>query len=116
MSVVPTVTPVATPLGTPVGGIAASPVPVRVDADACAIVRALLTQARFDEESVSARLGGNTMFAHGRLLEGRTTLSGPVGDVQAALIRLLVDSETMAVTDARRWLGEEPLAALETLG
>ena len=108
-----TVMPPATTIG---GALAASSIPVRLDADACAVARALFARARFDESSVASRLGGNTMFGYGRLVDGRTSLAGPVEDMQAALIRLLVDAEPMPAAAARRWLGDAEVAALETLG
>ena len=110
-----TVPPPATSTS-PASITAAPTIPVRIDTAACAVARALFTRARFDEPTVAARLGGNTMFGYGRLVDGRTTLAGPVADPQAALIRLLVDAEPMPAAEARRWLGDEEVAALETLG
>jgi 16S rRNA G966 N2-methylase RsmD len=105
----PTTTP-ATPLAHP---------PLALDAGnraAAAAARVLFARERFDERTVAGRLGGNTLFGYARIREGRTSLTGAVEDANAALIRMLVDTEPLDVTLVERLLGGAGLAALEALG
>lgn len=98
---------------------AASPtsVPVRTDdPDALVALRALFTAARFDEATVAARLGGNTMFGYARLRDGRRTMAGPVDDANHALIRLLVDAEPVERALLERLLGPGAVPAMEAAG
>jgi SAM-dependent methyltransferase len=84
--------------------------------DAFAAVRALLASARFDEPTVAARLGVPSLYNVKRLTDGRTTLAGVPEDANAALVRLLIDGETLRLSLAEQLLGAEALAALDVLG
>ncbi|MBV9879085.1 MAG: methyltransferase [Gemmatirosa sp.] len=85
-------------------------------ADEFAAARALLTLARYDEPTVARRLGGTTLFGFPRLSDGRKTVGGAVEDANAALIRLLLDGETLPATLLRELWGDVGADALESLG
>lgn len=81
-----------------------------------AAVRALFTRADFHEGSVARRLGGHTLAGFPRLCDGRRTLAGEVEDAQAALVRLLLDAEPLAASQARQLCGDAGIDALLALG
>ncbi len=81
-----------------------------------AAARAVLRQARFDEPTVARRLGGSSLVGVPRLIDGRKSLDGPVGDANAALVRLFIDGEPLPATSLRDLLSDDALHALRTLG
>lgn len=97
---------------------AAAPLPIHPDApaEAFAAVRALFERARFDEPTVAQRLGGPNLFGFPRLGERRSTMAGPVQDANAALVRLLLDSEPLPRAVAASTLGPDGVEALAELG
>ncbi|MBK6487323.1 MAG: methyltransferase [Gemmatimonadetes bacterium] len=80
------------------------------------VVRALLVRASYDEPSVARRLGRSSLIGAPRLVEGRKTLAGEVTDVQAALIRLFIDGESMESTLVQSLVGDDAFEALRALG
>ncbi len=99
-------------------GPAATPPPGSVDAppEAFAVLRDGLARARFDEPTVAARLGVPSLYNVKRIADGRTALAATPEDANAALVRLLIDGETLRASLAERLLGADVLAALHTLG
>jgi methylase of polypeptide subunit release factors len=81
-----------------------------------AAARECLERAQFDERTVMSRIGIETMFDLSRLCDGRKTLAGAVEDANAALIRLLLDGETVNAARAEALCGEDGIAALRELG
>ena len=79
-------------------------------------LRALFTDARYDEPTVAARLGARTMIGAPLMADGRTTMRGAVEDANAALIRLLIDGEPLPTALLQELLGLEGVAACEALG
>lgn len=100
------------------GAAASHPPPGTLDApaDAFAMLRDALAAAKFDEPTVSARLGVPSLYDVKRLADGRTTLASPPEDANAVLVRLFIDSETMPTAVVERLLGTDVLAALDALG
>jgi SAM-dependent methyltransferase len=80
------------------------------------VVRRTLTAARYDEPTVAARLGVPSLSNVKRLTDGRTTLAEMPEDTNAALVRLLIDGESLPAALADRLLGVDARAALEGLG
>ena len=104
---------------TTVAGLAASPPPPgALDAppDAFAVLRDALAAAKFDESTVSARLGVPSLYDVKRLVDRRTTLASAPEDANAVLVRLFIDSEMLPTSLVERLLGARVLAALHTLG
>lgn len=81
-----------------------------------AAARAVLQHARFDEPTVAHRLGGVTLIGVPRLVDGRKTLDGPVGDANAALVRLFIDGDALPEASLQTWLGDDGVDALRALG
>ena len=79
-------------------------------------VRGLLAAARFDEPTISARLGVRSLYNVKRLTDGRKTLAEEPADPNAALVRLFIDGEMLAAALTERLLGPSALSALEALG
>ena len=79
-------------------------------------VRRLFAAARFDEQTVAARLEVQSLYNVKRITDGRTTLAGEPEDANTVLVRLLIDGETLPVSLIERLLGPDALAALEALG
>jgi len=101
-----------------VAGLAAAPPPPGapdVPPTAFAVLRDALTAARFDEPTVSARLGVPSLYDVKRLADGRTTLASTPEDANATLVRLFIDSETLPTSLVERLLGSEVFGALQTL-
>lgn len=103
---------------TAAGFAVAPPPPGTLDApaEAFALLREALAAAKFDEPTVSARLGVPSLYDVKRLVDGRTTLGSVPEDSNAALVRLFIDSETMPTARVERLLGADVLAALHALG
>jgi len=104
---------------TTIDGVVASPPPPRTldaPADAFALLRDALVAAKFDEPTVSARLGVASLYDVKRLADGRTTLASPPEDANAVLVRLFIDSEMLPTALVERLLGSDVLAALHALG
>ena len=81
-----------------------------------AALRDALVAAQFDEASVAARLDVQSLYNVKRIVDGRTTLAGPVEDANAALIRLMIDGEALPAALVERLLGRAAFEALGTLG
>jgi methylase of polypeptide subunit release factors len=79
-------------------------------------LRDTLRAVRFDEPTVATRLGVQSLYNVKRIADGRTTLTGVPEDANAALVRLLIDGETVPASLVERLLGVETLAALGALG
>jgi SAM-dependent methyltransferase len=79
-------------------------------------VRDILVGAGFVEATVAVRLGGTSLVGVPRLVDGRTTLAGPVEDANAALIRLFVDGDSLPAHAVRESLGRDGVDALRGLG
>jgi len=103
---------------TTAGLVAAPPPPGALDAPsaAFAVLREALAAAKFDEPTVSARLGVPSLYDVKRLADGRTTLASTPEDANAALVRLFIDSEALPTPLVERLLRPELLAALHGLG
>jgi len=104
---------------TTIDGVAASPPPpgtLDAPADAFAILRDALAAAKYDEPTVSARLGVLSLYDVKRLADGRKTLASTPEDANAVLVRLFIDSETLPTAIVERLLGSDVLAALHVLG
>ena len=100
------------------GLVAAPPPPGPPDAppEAFALLREALAAAKFDEPTISARLGVASLYDVKRLADGRTTLASTPEDANAVLVRLFIDSETLPTRLVERLLRADVLAALHTLG
>ena len=81
-----------------------------------AAVRALFQRVSYDEATILPRLGIKEIFGYPRISDGRRTLTGPVEDATAALVRLFLDGEAVDAALAQTLLGEDACAALEALG
>lgn len=89
---------------------------IRLDPrEAFATVRSLLLDARYDEPTVAARLGGSTLVGVPRIVDGRKSLRGPVEDANAALIRLFLDGESLPAALVQQHFGVEAFAACQAL-
>ena len=108
-------TTVANPTAAPT---AAPPPPGALNAPsaAFAVLREALVAARFDEPTVSARLGVPSLYDVKRLADGRTTLASTPEDANAALVRLFIDSEPLPAALVERLLSARLLDALYALG
>ena len=84
--------------------------------DAFVALRTLFASSCFDEPTIAARLGLPSLYNVKRLTDGRTTLAGVPEDAAAALVRLLIDGESLPASLAEELLGAEALAALDVLG
>ena len=84
--------------------------------EAFVALRNLLSAAHFDEPTIAARLGVRSLSNVKRITDGRTTLTGVPEDRNAALVRLLIDGETLPVSLAEQLLGGEALSALDAVG
>jgi hypothetical protein len=84
--------------------------------DQFAVLRDLFTRASYDEATVARRMGGPHLYGFPRLRNGRPTLEGPVDDVNAALIRLLLDGEPLPAAQVEQLCGGEATAVLRALG
>lgn len=80
------------------------------------VVRDLFIRAEYDEATVARRLGLTTLYGVPRIVEGRTTLTGPIEDANALLVRLFLDGDCCPIALAERLLGSDALGALQTLG
>src|SRR4029079_12549997 len=103
----------------PLAGPTAAPLPPGVpDAptEAFAVLRDVLTSAKFDERTVSARLGVPSLYDVKRLADGRTTLASTPEDANGVLVRLFIDSETLPPSLVERLLSARVLGALHALG
>jgi len=90
---------------TTIDGVAASPPPpgtLDAPADAFAILRDALAAAKYDEPTVSARLGVPSLYDVKRLADGRKTLASTPEDANAVLVRLFIDSETLPAAIVER--------------
>ena len=97
---------------------AAAALPIHPDAPAAAFdaVRELFTRVGFDEPTVARRMSGPNLFGFPRLGERRATMAGPVEDGNAALVRLLLDSEPLPRAVAESTLGREGVEVQAALG
>ena len=84
--------------------------------EAFAVLRDALAAAKFDEQTVSARLGVPSLCNVKRLADGRTTLASTPEDANAVLVRLFIDSETLPASLVERLLSARVLTALHALG
>jgi SAM-dependent methyltransferase len=84
--------------------------------EAFAVLRDVLTSAKFDERTVSARLGVPSLYDVKRLADGRTTLASTPEDANGVLVRLFIDSETLPASLVERLLSARVLGALHALG
>jgi len=104
---------------TPVAVLAAAPPPpgtLDAPADSFVVLRDALAAAKFDEPTISARLGVSSLYDVKRLTDGRTTLASTPEDANGVLVRLFIDSEPLPASLVERLLSANALAALHTLG
>jgi len=97
--------------------VESSEYPVRLGSnDDFAAVAALLSRLGYEEATVARRLGGVTLAGVPRIADGRTTLTGPVEDGNAALVRLFLDGEPLPRARVMELLGDEGVTACVSLG
>lgn len=105
-------------MSAPTVGPATLPPPGVQDApdEAFAVLREAFAAARFDEPTIAGRLGVPSLYEVKRIVDGRTSLTETPADATAALVRLLIDGESLPTSLVERLLGSELLGALHTLG
>jgi len=85
----------------PLAGPTAAPLPPGVpDAptEAFAVLRDVLTSAKFDERTVSARLGVPSLYDVKRLADGRTTLASTPEDANGVLVDGVMNADKLHPT------------------
>lgn len=83
--------------------------------EAFATIRKCFQETHFDEPTLAARFGERSLVGFKRLVDGRTTLNGPIEDALGALIRLFLDGEPLSTPLVESLISVDALSAMRAL-